>query len=123
MKENMNIITGVLLFFITGSLAAQRVLYSPFIGNRSTVGIEVVGKAGDYYWIQKERWKRSEKEQSFEIYDARMNLVKTFSPFTFSDSTIKEYFVSGDKYFDQLVLVAGYKKTIVLLDRYAADGI
>ena len=43
----------VLLSFSAGFLGAQQVLYSPFISNQSETRFQVIGKAGNYYWVQK----------------------------------------------------------------------
>jgi hypothetical protein len=117
--------------FYAGFLCAQKVLYSPFVGNGSDTRFEVIGKAGNYYWIQKSRLKGSnrkpaeawldDKELRFEVYDARMNLASTI-PFTISADIIKEYLIAGDEYFDQLVLQTTTEKIFALLNRYTPDG-
>jgi hypothetical protein len=131
MRRRMQIYVVALLLLHSHFLAAQKVLYSPFIDDRSVLSFTVAGKAGDYYWVQKDKRKKSPlrnadwrltEEQIFEIYDARMNLVKTTPSFILSDSTIKEYLVPGNRYFDQLILSAGRKKTTALLQRYTANG-
>src|ERR1700730_8620955 len=117
MSSRMQLYLGVLLLLNTHFLSAQRVLYSPFIDSRYLVRFEVAGKAGDYYWIHKEKKNKSIKrheepslnnEQSFEVYDTRMNLANILPSFIISDSTIKEYLIPGYRYFDQLVLTSGY---------------
>jgi hypothetical protein len=127
----MQIYAVVLLLLSFHFLAAQSVLYSPFIDDRSTLRFAVAGKAGNYYWLQKDKRKkiikrnadqRFNEEQVFEIYDTRMNLVKTTSSFIISDSAIKEYLVPGNNFFDQLILSADSKKTTTFLRRYAANG-
>lgn len=122
----------ILLFSLsTGFLPAQKVLYSPFIGTQPETRFEVIGKAGDYYWVQKSK-KRfrtknaiepwiSDKELSLEIYDARMNPVKTI-PSPISVNLTKQYFISGNAYLDQLLLLPADRKIIASLTRYAADG-
>ena len=123
-----------ILFLFTFSVLftyAQRVLYSPFLGYEPGTRFEVIGKSGNYYWIQKSKKKftrkkvaepwMDDKELSFEIYDERMNLVKAIPSFL-SEHLIKEYLVPGDKYFDQLVLQPANQKIIALLNRYSPDG-
>ena len=131
MRSRMQISAGVLLLLNTYFLEAQRVLYSPIVEDHSMARFGVAGKAGDFYWVQEEKWKKKvkhltdswvNKEQIFEIYDSRMNLVKTVFPSNPTDSVLKEYFVAGDRYFDQLLLVAGNKKTSLVLERYTAAG-
>jgi len=114
-----------------GELCAQKVVYSPFIGNESQTRFEVIGKSGNYYWVQKSRYKSrsrkliepwiDDKELKFEIYDDRVKLVKTI-PSSISDNIIKEYFVPGDEYFDQLFFSPAGQKIAVLLNRYTAVG-
>jgi hypothetical protein len=120
----------VLLSFSTGFLGAQQVLYSPFISNQAETRFQVIGKAGNYYWVQKSKkifrsrkytgvW--DEGNFNFEIYDDRMNPI-TSVPFAVSNDVIKEYFVPGEEYFDQLLFLKDNLQTIVLLNRFAPDG-
>jgi hypothetical protein len=115
----------------TNFLCAQRVLYSPFISSQPETRFEVMGKAGDYYWIQKSRRKIrtkvpidpwiNDKEISFDIYDSRMNLIRSI-PSSISTNLIKAYFITNDRSLDQLLLVPGDQGIIALLNRYDADG-
>jgi hypothetical protein len=125
-------LTIPLLFFCSAfSSKAQRVLYSPDIGNKPATRFEVIGKAGDYYWVQKSKTKHRYKkitepwlddtELRFEVYDTRMNLVNTI-PSLLSDSIIKEYLVPGDDFFDQLIFKPYRQNVLLLLNRYTADG-
>jgi hypothetical protein len=121
----------VLIFFCAFFVSAQKVLYSPFIGTEPQTRFEVIGKAGDYYWIQKNKKQfRARKikdaqargeDFNFEIYDERMNQVKTI-PFSVSGNVIKEYFVTGDESLDQLLFVQGNQQITVLLNRFSPDG-
>ena len=131
MRVKMQIYAGALLLFNAHFSEAQRVFYSPIVEDRSMARFGVAGKAGDYYWVQEEKWKKNVKHQAdswankvqiFEIYDSRMNLVKTVLPPELTDAALKEYFVAGNRYFDQLLLVAGEKKTVLSLERYTAAG-
>jgi hypothetical protein len=121
--------TGLLFLPGCSFLAAQRILYSPFIETRSAAHWEVAGKAGDYYWFRMEnplrpsgRTAMNREAQSFVIYDSRMNPVRTVIPPPVRDTQIKEYFICSNGYFDRLILLAAHEKTILLLDRYSADG-
>src|SRR5436190_11713144 len=119
------------LSFSTCFLCAQRVLYSPFISSQPETRFEVIGKAGDYYWIQKSRRKINtkmsadpwvnDKGLSLEIYDERMNSVRSI-PSSISANMIKEYFIAGEQCLDQLLILSGDQRIIALLNRYAADG-
>jgi hypothetical protein len=115
----MRIFALMLLLLTTRFLAAQKVLYSPFIDDRYTFRFEVAGKAGNCYWIQKENKKGA---ISFDIYDTRMNIVNIVPPSVIADSIIKVYFVPGNKYFDQLILSGSSKNTILSVKRYTPDG-
>ena len=120
----------LLLSFSTGFVCAQQVLYSPFISNQSETRFQVIGKAANYYWVQKsKKIFRSKKYTgawdegnfNFEIYDDRMNPV-TSVPFEVSNDVMKEYFVPGEEYFDQLLFLKDNLQTIVLLNRFAPGG-
>src|ERR1700733_11870925 len=112
-------------------LEAQQVLYSPPINDRSTLSFTIAGKAGSFYWVQKERRKRSalkksewplNEEQSFDIYDQQMNLVNSVASYKITDSTLKEYLVPGDSHFDELILSAAKQQTLLILKRYSQLG-
>ena len=128
MNCKMHICGVIFLLLCCNLLKAQTVLYSPYVGNQFS--FQVAGKAGNYYWIQKEK-RRSpakrhavagyNKEQSFEVYDNRMNLVQTI-PSLLSDGVLKQYFVSNNRYFDKVVFTSGHNSTRLLLDRYSAEG-
>jgi hypothetical protein len=119
------------LSFSTGFLCAQRVLYSPFISSQPETRFEVIGKAGDYYWIQKSRRKIrtkvpvdpwvNDKDISFDIYDTRMNLVRSI-PSSISASLVKAYLITGDQNLDELLILPSDQGIIAVLNRYAADG-
>src|SRR6478752_3015749 len=110
----------LLLSFSTGFVGAQQVLYSPFISNQSETRFQVIGKAANYYWVQKsKKIFRSKKYTgawdegnfNFEIYDDRTNPV-TSIPFSVSNDVMKEYFVPGEEYFDQLLFLKDGLRTI-----------
>lgn len=120
----------LLLSFITHILAAQQVLYSPFISSQPQTRFQVIGKAGNYYWIQKSKkifrpkkyigsWE--EGSFNFEVYDGRMNEV-TSIPVDVSEDVMKEYFVPGEEYFDQLLFLKNNFQIVVLLNRFTPDG-
>lgn len=120
----------LVLSFCTRLLGAQQVLYSPFINGQPETRFQVIGKAGNYYWVQKsKKIFRSKKYNgvwdegnfNFEIYDDRMNSV-TSIPFAVSNDVMKEYFIPGEEYFDQLLFVRDDLRTTVLLNRFAPDG-
>ncbi len=123
---------AVLFVFCAKYLAAQKVLYSSYLNDRNTDRFEITGKSGDYYWVQKNKKKnqvelpampwRSDKQPTFEIYDSHLNEIATVSAAEITDSTMKEYYIPGEKYFDHLILLAGQGKTYISLDRYAPDG-
>lgn len=126
---------GVLITFFflcsAGFLGAQRVLYSPYLGNESASRFEVIGKSGNYYWLQtgklQFRYRKSkgsyldDKSLRFEIYDARMNPVRKV-PYFLPEDLIKEYLITGDQYFDQLIFRPGDQKITASLNRFSADG-
>jgi hypothetical protein len=119
------------IFLSAGFLDAQRVLYSPYIGNESFSRFEVIGKAGNYYWLQSGKPQFSFRKSrgsflenrnfQFEVFDDRMNAVRKV-PYFLPDNLIKEYLITGDVYFDQLNFQPWDQKIMVTLHRYAADG-
>jgi hypothetical protein len=119
-----------LMLLFSSFAPAQKVIYSPFISD----DFEIAGKSGDYYWIERrEKPKISKKhtvlspdklteKQIFDVYDSRMYMVTTTTPFPISDSVVKEYYVTNDSFFDQLVLFSGDRHTSLRINRYTGDG-
>ena len=44
------------------------------------------------------------EEQSFEVYDARLQFVKSFPAATLAASALKKYLVCGNRFFDEIIL-------------------
>ncbi|HVT85613.1 MAG TPA: hypothetical protein VHD35_10445 [Chitinophagaceae bacterium] len=119
------------IFLSAGFLDAQRILYSPYIGNEYAPRFEVIGKSAEYYWLQtgkpqfcNRKSKGSfldDKNLRFEIFDTRMNPVRTV-PYFLPGDLIKEYLITGDEYFDQLIFRPVDQKITVSLNRFTADG-
>ncbi|MEO6314881.1 MAG: hypothetical protein ABIU63_15005 [Chitinophagaceae bacterium] len=121
----------LLILWISESLSAQRILYSPAINGRAGERFSIAGKVGEYYWIQKEQQKQRiprqaeewmRQEQFFEIYDARLQLQRSVPAAAITASTLKKYMVCGNRYFDEVILSAGDRRTNVQVRRYAANG-
>ncbi len=114
------------IILLPGFLFAQRVSYSSSIGLRSSNSIQVIGKSGDNYWIEKEQFRRVTSHHStsfqlegqrFAVFDNRLNFIKEI-PALRVDGTIKEYLVAGNLSFDQLVLVRAPGKTNLVVNHY-----
>jgi hypothetical protein len=133
MCRGIQIVTCFLLLLIAGRLPAQRVLYCSPDQDRFVDQREVAGMAGDHYFVETTRrmgrvrrrdhgLSRDHAQHDLEVYDERMNLVGAVSALPVTDTTLKEYFISGDDHFDQLMLLAGNKRTILSARRYGIDG-
>src|SRR5260221_3545278 len=115
---------AIFILLISKYSTAQKVLYSPFIDDE----FNVIGKTGNYYWIEKKEIRRFGKHHGdveaeiFEIYDTRMNLVNIVDPSIVRDSILKEYFIANRNSLDQLILVSDHKKTSLFITRYAPEG-
>ena len=130
MRKGLTILF-ILLFWSESSLFSQRVMYSPFIGSNSDMRFEVIGKAGDYYWVKKSKKKNrfkknaapwvDDKDTGFDIYDGRMNLIRSL-PVAVSNTIFKEYFVAGEENMDQLIFTYQDDSAVVLLNRYSNAG-
>ncbi len=116
--------TAILLVFFGKFSMAQKVLYSPFIDDQ----FEVIGKAGNNYWVEKKQTRKIGRQHTpvdvhcFEVYNTRMRVTRTSAWVNISEKMLKEYFVSSDNFFDQLVLMQGTRRTSVILNRYTPDG-
>jgi hypothetical protein len=117
------------VLFPPGLLFAQRVSYSSYINVHSPNTFQVIGKSGDYYWIEKEQNRKLTnrhgtsfllENQSFAVFDDRLNFIKEIPALTIP-GTIKEYLVAGKFSFDQLVLSGANGKTKLFLNRYSAN--
>lgn len=121
----------LLLLLLSHTLTAQRVLYSPTVDNRQLLRFTVAGKTGDYYWVHKEKRKKHvsqraeewmKEEQSFDVYDARLQLINSIPAAALTASTLKKYLLCGNHYFDELILQANLQQTVARLRRYSATG-
>jgi hypothetical protein len=91
----------------------------------------VAGKVVDNYWVQTEKARRRiprraeewmKEEQSFNIFDTRLQLLYTVPAAAVTASTLKKYLVCGNRFFDELILIANGRQTQVKLRRYTASG-
>jgi hypothetical protein len=106
-------------------LEAQQVRYSPFIDDSFTIA----GKAGHYYWIERRANLRMSRHLArgathavFELYDERMHLIASTPAGPIPAATLKEYYVFGDEYFDQLLLIQQAGGVSLSLNRFSAAG-
>ncbi|HZF63458.1 MAG TPA: hypothetical protein VEZ55_03185 [Chitinophagaceae bacterium] len=104
---------------------AQSILYSSTIGNDSYTNFQVIGKAGNFYWLYKSKkrghtWPLKE-DRSFEVYDDRLHRVKEINS-SLSDSVVKQYLIPQKYSFDQLMFKQGLNKTSVVVNRFSQDG-
>ncbi len=131
MQSRSAIQAFVLCFVLHSVVSAQSVLYSSTISNDANTHFEVIGKAGNFYWLYKTKKNNSYKngtmawpskeDRSFEVYDDHLALVKEIkSPLP--DSIIKQYFIPQRSWFDQLVFAKSLNKTTVLVNRFAPSG-
>lgn len=121
----------LLLLLISHIMAAQRVLYSPTVDNRSVLRFTVAGKSGDFYWVHKVKRKKRvsqraedwmKEEQFFDVYDSRLQLVNAVPAAPLTASTLKKYLLCGSQYFDELILQRNLQQTVARLRRYQPDG-
>lgn len=130
MKSKICISVFISGLLVSAALCAQSVLYTSAVTNASTMGFEVIGKAGNFYWIQKSKKPnsfrkrtapRTDIESVFEIYDARLNPV-TAIPYTIPNAVQKQYLIAGTRYFDQLLFTSIADTTRVIVNRFTTDG-
>jgi hypothetical protein len=101
-------------------------LYSSTSSDDNNTSLDVIGKAGSYYWLYKNKrygfstWPPKE-DHSFEVYDGRLHRVKKISS-PLSDSVVKQYLIPQKYNFDQLVFKKSPSKTSVLVNRFTQDG-
>ena len=122
-------IPAFLLCFVFHSIVdAQSVLYSSTVSNDINTRFEVIGKAGNFYWLYK--IKKNFKigtpvllgEQcSFEVYDNRLNRVTEIES-SLPDVVVKQYMVPQKVGLDQLVFKKSSNKTTAVVNRFAPDG-
>jgi hypothetical protein len=89
----------------------------------------MLGRIGDYYWVSAITRRRvtsresSTEERNFVVYNQRMNVTNLIPDPPYAISSIKEYLVATDEYFDRVQLLNADNKEIeVRLQRYAPDG-
>jgi hypothetical protein len=112
----------ILCFILHSIVGAQSVIYSSTISTDINTSFEVIGKAGNFYWLYKNKknggrtWPPKE-ERSFEVYDDRLHLVKEISSLPLSDSVLKQYLIPQKYSFDQLMFKKALNKTSVMVRR------
>jgi hypothetical protein len=118
--------TFILCFLCYSIVSAQSVLYSSTVSNDINTSFEVIGKAGNFYWLYKNKKKKTstwppKQDRSFEVYDGRLQLVKEI-PTSLSDSILKQYLIPQRYSFDQLLFKKSFNKTSVVVNRFTQDG-
>ncbi len=107
-------------------LQAQRVLYSPVIYDRYSTKFEVAAKTENYYWLLSEKQVRSKHadwaEQTFQVYDSRLNEANETLKFVIPSNAAKEYLIGGKKYFDRMLLLNDSNKINISVQRFLQDG-
>ena len=99
-------------------LSAQQVSYCEPYSDRFTLRQEMVGKVGDYYWVSAISKRKVThrtaitEERDFVVYDQRMNLSTLIQDPPYEASSIKEYLVTTDDYFDRVQLLNADNKEI-----------
>lgn len=127
----MRVWLQVLCALFSGALHAQAVLYTPISGASEKSRFEVVGKAGDFYWVHKSKTNPrpkkgiapwiEETDFSFDVYDAQLRRVRSIA-YTLGDTVLKQYLIAGPHAFDQVLLTQSVHKTNLVLRRLAPDG-
>ena len=125
MHLNRSIVCFFLCLLLHSIGDAQSVLYSSTIGNDSYTNFQIIGKAGNFYWLYKSKkrghtWPLKE-DRSFEVYDDRLHRVKEINS-SLSDSVVKQYLIPQKYSFDQLMFKQGLNKTSVVINRFSQDG-
>ena len=96
-------IPTLILCFLCHSIACvQSVQYSSTVSNDINTRFDVIGKAGNFYWLYKikksSRYKNGvaawppREDRSFDVYDEQLNRVKEI-PSPLSDSVLKQYLI------------------------------
>src|SRR4030095_4487164 len=120
-----------LFFWLPGKLTAQQVIYSETLNNRSSIRFQVIGKSGDFYWIEKLQKQKSANRrsaesvytiQSFGLMDARLNLISELAAPQVIPETLKQWLVCGNKGLDQIIITGELGKTQIRCNRYRTDA-
>ncbi len=121
----------LLLLLFSNTVTAQRVVYSPVLNGRLADYFTLAGKVGNNYWVQTSVRKRHveqkaedwmKEDQSFKIYDDRLQLLNTIAAANLTEYSLKKYMVCGYQFFDEVVLLKQGNQTAVQLRRYSANG-
>lgn len=131
MQHKPVILSFILCFLFHGIACAQSVLYSSTVSNDVNTSFNVIGKAGNFYWLYKCKKTNTIKNGvimwppkeafSFEVYDTRLNRVKEIG-YTLSDSVLKQYLIPQRACFDQVIFKKYNNKTSVVVNRFTQDG-
>lgn len=124
------IIYGLGLFlWLPGKINAQRVIYSESFNTRSGVHFQLIGKSGDFYWVEKLQKQKSngrhasngnDEIQSVGLLNGKLSLLKEISVTT-NAGTEKQWLLAGNDGLDQLVLTRSPGKTKIICNQYFVD--
>src|SRR5690349_1541547 len=125
MQRKPAILAFILCFVFYCIADGQSVLYSSTVSNDVNTRFEVIGKAGNFYWLHKikKKFKNGSpiligEQCSFEVYDNRLTRVTEIeSPLP--DAVVKQYMVPQKSSFDQLVFKKSSNTTTATVNRFA----
>jgi hypothetical protein len=124
------IIYGLGLFlWLPGKINAQRVIYSESFNSRSGVHFQLIGKSGDYYWVEKLQRQKSysrhtsngnDEIQSVGLLNSKLSLLKEISVNSIA-GTEKQWLLADNKMLNQVVLTRSSGKTKIICNQYFVD--
>ena len=102
MQHKPSILFFILCFFFLSIADAQSVLYSSVANKDINTTSEIIGKAGNFYWLYKIKKTYSYKNGRtmwppiedcfFEVYDGQLTRVAEI-PVSLSNSVLKQYLI------------------------------
>jgi hypothetical protein len=120
-----------LLFCLPVRMCAQHVLYAESFHSGSSSALQVVGKSGKFYWVEKIQRQKSTSHSfksgpndilSFELLDSKLNLLMEF-PATRLTGTLKQWLICGKEGLDQLVITREGQTVKIIRSGFQTNGL
>jgi hypothetical protein len=115
--------------WLPGKLHAQHVLYTESFHTRTSTHIQVIGKSGDFYWIEKLQKQKTNGRrnapgltgiQSVGLLDASLHVLAEY-PVTQVPGTLKQWLVCNKEGLDQIFAVRSAGITKIIRNHFTTD--
>ena len=115
-----------LILWVPGKLNAQHVIYSDLLSTHASMNYQVIGKSGNFYWVEKLKKRHINERhttsiitelQSFVLFDAGLNYIREIPAVSVPDIR-KQWLVAGENGLDQIIVTSSLGKTAIFRSHF-----